>query len=310
MSRPFLKWAGGKTQLLSLLLEVIPQPIETYYEPFLGGGALFFALAQRNRFHQAILNDFNPDLIECYRAVLDVPEEVIYHLKEMPCNREFYESIRKVKPKTLSQRAARIIYLNKTTYNGLYRVNRRGEFNAPFGAFGRTPRILDAENLRNCSETMRYGISLYTGDFVQAIDGAREGDVVYFDPPYVPINTTSGFTNYTRDGFTLDDQRRLAICFRDLAQKGVKAVLSNSDTAVIRDTYQEFDLHSIPVRRPINSVGTARGFVAEVLVFNFPDDERATKLAEARWNRKSLPIEGQEGFDIAMELGTSKKSFA
>jgi len=313
MARPFLKWAGGKTQLLSILLDVLPKQIESYYEPFLGGGALFFALADLGRFHQATINDFNSDLIETYRAIRDTPEEVIDLLKDMSFTPELYESLRLNKPDSPAERAARIIYLNKTCYNGLYRVNQKGEFNAPIGDFGeRAPRILDAPNLREVSRVLRYGVGIYTGDFVQAVAGAREGDTVYFDPPYVPLNTTSSFTSYTRDGFTLDDQRRLAFCFRDLTQKGVKVVASNSDTATIRDLYRDFDVHAIPVRRPINSVGSARGFVEEVLVFNFPDPERSDKLAHAAAEiqerkekkvKQVAPLEGQVAFELAMELG-------
>lgn len=316
MARPFLKWAGGKTQLLSILLNVVPKQTESYYEPFLGGGALFFALAEEGRFHQATLNDFNPDLVETYRAIRDSPEEVIDLLKAMPFSPELYESLRRNKPDSPAERAARIIYLNKTTYNGLYRVNQKGEFNAPIGDFGgREPRILDAPNLRDVSRVLSYGVGIYTGDFVQAVAGAREGDFVYFDPPYVPLNTTSSFTTYTRDGFTLDDQRRLAFCIRDLTHKGVKIIASNSDTATVRSLYQDFgnfDIHSIPVRRPINSVGTARGFVEEVLIFNFPDPERHDKLAQAaaevqerrdKKAKQTLPLEGQTAFELAMELG-------
>lgn len=312
MARPFLKWAGGKTQLLPILLEVLPEA-ETYYEPFLGGGAVFFAQAERDRFRQAILNDFNLELVTTYKGVRDASEEVMGLLGKMPFDRGFYEALRLEQPEGLAQRAARVIYLNKTCYNGLYRVNQKGEFNAPFGEFSKQPRILDAPNLRDCSETLRYRAAIYQGDFVDAVAGAREGDVVYFDPPYVPLNTTSSFTSYTRDGFTLDDQRRLMILFRDLAFKGVSAVLSNSDTEAIRELYKEFDLYAVPVRRPINSVGAGRGTVQEVLVFNFPDPDREEKFAkiteeiaarkERLKSRYTEPLEGQDAFNLAMDLG-------
>jgi DNA adenine methylase len=314
MARPFLKWAGGKTQLLPILLQVLPRVAETYYEPFLGGGAVYYALADRDRFHQATLNDFNVDLVDTYKAVRDMPEEVINLLRDMPFERDFYEAARLHKPEGLAERAARIIYLNKTCFNGLYRVNQRGEFNAPFGDFQRPPRILDAPNLRDCSNVLRYQAAIYSGDFVDAVAGAREGDVVYFDPPYVPLNSTASFTSYTRDGFTLDDQRRVAICFRDLSRKGVMAIMSNSDVPIIRELYKEFDIHAVPVRRPINSVGSARGFVQEVLAFNFDDPDRGEKLAKvaeeiaARREKQSqkryaTPLEGQDAFNLAMELG-------
>ncbi len=312
MARPFLKWAGGKTQLLPILLEVLPRA-ETYYEPFLGGGAVFFALANQDRFRQAILNDFNLELVTAYKGVRDAVDTVMDLLREMPFDRTFYEGVRLQHPDGLAERAARIIYLNKTCYNGLYRVNQQGEFNAPFGDFGsRSPKILDAPNLRDCSEVLRYRGALYQGDFVDAVAGAREGDVVYFDPPYVPLNTTSSFTSYTRSGFTFDDQQRLMILFRELQSRGVRAILSNSDTEAIRTLYADFDLHTVPVRRPINSLGSARGFVQEVLVFNFFDPDREDKFAkitediEARKEKRSRfvkPLEGQEAFSLAMDLG-------
>lgn len=311
MAKPFLKWAGGKTQLLPVLLEVFPEQIETYYEPFLGGGAVFFSLVDQARFYQAALNDLNRELISCYRTVREIPEDVIDRLRDMPFDRGFYENLRLESPSNPAELAARVIYLNKTCYNGLYRVNQQGEFNAPFGEFNRPPRILNAPNLRDCSHVLKQA-AIYSGDFVEAVAGAREGDFVYFDPPYVPLNTTSSFTSYTRDGFTLDDQRRLAICFRDLEKKGVKSVVSNSDTAIIREVYKDFDIHAIPVRRPINSVGSARGFVQEVLIFNFPDPKREAKLStiaeqikerRERRDRFAKPLEGQEAFELAMELG-------
>lgn len=314
MARPFLKWAGGKTQLLPILLEVLPKQAETYYEPFLGGGAVYFALANLDRFHQATLNDYNAELVGTYKAVRDDPEGVIDLLHDMPFDRDLYEAVRLRSPDTAAERAARIIYLNKTGFNGLYRVNQSGEYNAPFGAFAKPPRILDAPNLRDCSHVLRYRAAVYSGDFVDAVAGAREGDVVYFDPPYVPLNATASFTSYTRDGFTLDDQKRLSICFRDLTQRGVRCLLSNSDVGVVRDLYRDFDIHAIPVRRPINSDGNARGFVQEVLVFNFDDPDRGDKLAKVaeeiatrreKQKRYLEPLEGQDAFNLAVELGAS-----
>lgn len=315
MARPFLKWAGGKTQLLPILLKVIPESIGTYFEPFLGGGAVFFALSREKRFRQAILNDYNFELVETYRAIRNEPENVIEALKGLPFEREFYEQMRLRQPISLSEKAARIIYLNKTSFNGLYRVNQRGQFNVPFGAFSRPPRILDAPNLLDCSDALEDAL-VCNGDFVPAVSVAREGDVVYFDPPYVPINTTSNFTSYTKEGFTLEDQRRLVILFRELADRGVKAIASNSDTATTQELYQEFDVHSVPVRRPINSKGSARGFVQEILAFNFPDEKREEKFAEIakgiaerkeRLSRRPLELEGQVAFNLAMEFDDAEE---
>lgn len=204
--------------------------------------------------------------------------------------------------------------ISHNCYNGLYRVNKKGEFNAPFGDFASPPRILRAKALRECSEILQYGAALYSGDFADAVIGAREGDVVYFDPPYVPLNATSNFTSYTRDGFTLDDQKRLVSAFQDLQRRGVKAVVSNSDTPTVRDLYKDFEVYAVPVRRPINSDGDARGFVQEVLVFNYPDPDRGLKMAqithsnEARRQRQMQRRQGRESespeaYKIAIELG-------
>jgi DNA adenine methylase len=263
---PFLKWAGGKRQILSAILRRLPERCGTYHEPFLGGGAVFFALAARGAFRRAVLGDRNADLIDAYLGVRDDVERVIARLARMPHDRSFYERLRAADPRKLSgaQRAARIIYLNRTCYNGLYRVNRAGQFNVPFGRY-ENPRILDRENLRAASRALR-GAILGAGDFETVLARARPGDVVYFDPPYVPLSATANFTAYDREAFGPDEQRRLARVMGELRQRGVYALLSNSDVGVTRALYRDFPLETLRVRRAINSRADRRGPIPELLV--------------------------------------------
>jgi DNA adenine methylase len=267
---PFLKWAGGKRQILPDILRRLPERCETYHEPFLGGGAVFFALAARGAFRRAVLGDRNADLIDAYLGVRDDVERVITRLARMPHDRSFYERLRALDPRKLSgaQRAARIIYLNRTCYNGLYRVNRAGQFNVPFGRY-ENPRILDRENLRAASRALR-GAALGAGDFEAVLARARPGDVVYFDPPYVPLSATASFTAYDREAFGPDEQRRLARVLEALRRRGVYAVLSNSDVRVTRALYRGFPLETVRVRRAINSRADRRGPISELLVRTLP----------------------------------------
>lgn len=268
-ARPFLKWAGGKTQLIPTLLEILPARNAIYFEPFIGGGAVFFALvAQGGRFQRAVLNDWNKELADCYRAIRDFPDEVIEQLKLLPYSKKVFLELRAKMPQDFSpcRRAARMIYLNKTGFNGLYRVNKAGGFNVPFGKFKSPPKILDEDNIHACAKVLNRRVSLFDGDFVPAVETAQSGDAVYFDPPYVPVNTTANFTSYTSDGFTIDDQHRLAASFRQLVGKGVAVVASNSDTDVVRELYKGFEIREIQARRSINSKGDKRGSVGELII--------------------------------------------
>lgn len=271
-ARPFLKWAGGKTQLVTRLRHLFPTKVRTYYEPFIGGGAVFFALAAEKRFERCVINDWNEELVNTYRVVRDAPEPLIISLKTFKQkyderSPEFFEEVRSMDTAKLSpfERAVRIIFLNKTCFNGLYRVNKSGQFNAPWGKYV-NPMICDEENIRACSEVLNQQSSLHTGDFSLVLDDAGPGDLVYFDPPYVPLSTTSNFTSYTADKFTLDDQYRLAAVFKDLALRGVTVLLSNSDTEVVRALYSDFEIHTLEAKRAINSNGAGRGPVNEVVV--------------------------------------------
>jgi DNA adenine methylase len=266
--RPFLKWAGGKGQLLDQLRPLLPRDLTArarYFEPFAGGGALFFALRPRS----AVLSDVNTELIDCYRAVRNQVERVIRALRAHRYDRDHYYAVRSMPPASLSlaERAARTIYLNKTGYNGLYRVNRAGLFNVPMGRYT-NPGILDASNLRACSRALR-GAEVEACAFEAVLSSAKRGDFVYFDPPYVPASATADFTSYVPGGFGLDDQRRLAAVFTRLAAKGVHVMLSNSDTAPVRELYAGFRIDVVLAARSINSKGARRGKVGEVVVRTF-----------------------------------------
>jgi DNA adenine methylase len=272
--RPILKWAGGKARLVPAILPLLPARIETYYEPFVGGAAVFFALASARRFRRAVLSDLNAELVDVYRGVKHDVEAVIGLLEEYRRRHDAdtYYRTREVDPHSLDlvQRAARLIYLNKTGYNGLYRVNRSGQFNVPFGSYV-NPAICDEERLRAAARALRArGVRIEVSDFGAAAERARPGDAVYFDPPYVPRSTTANFTSYHREAFDRAAHERLAQALEALTEKGVRAVLSNSDTRFTRQLYDKrrFNVKKVLVTRPINSKSSARGNVAELLVDN------------------------------------------
>ncbi|MET0596013.1 MAG: DNA adenine methylase, partial [Polyangiaceae bacterium] len=261
--RPFLKWAGGKGQLLGALRERVPS-FKRYFEPFLGGGALFFALQPK----RGVLSDVNDEIINCYKVVRDDVTALIGALGDHRYDEDHYYEVRNTDPATLPpiERAARTIFLNKTGFNGLYRVNRSGKFNVPFGRYAK-PAICDQENLRACSEALG-DMDIKTSDFEHSAGRAEGGDFVYFDPPYVPVSRTAAFTAYAPGGFGLDAQSRLARLFAKLAGRGVKVLLSNSDVPEIRELYASFRIETIPATRTINCKATRRGPVSELLVRN------------------------------------------
>jgi DNA adenine methylase len=266
--KPFLKWAGGKQQLLPMILPRLPRRIDTYYEPFLGGGAVFFALAAEGRFRRAVLADANAELLECWRGVRDGVDAVVAALRAWRYEEECYYAVRELDPAALApaERAARLIYLNRTCYNGLYRVNRAGKFNVPFGRYT-NPRICDEEGLRAASAALQRA-DLLCADFETAVERAQPGDAVYFDPPYLPVSDTSDFTAYHHDGFGPEDHERLAGVFASLGARGVYALLSNSDAPLARRLYHPFRPHFVEALRSINSKANARGSVLEMLVAN------------------------------------------
>jgi len=264
-ARPFLKWAGGKNQLLPQLEPLLPKSFKRYHEVFVGGGAVFFSLAPAS----ARLTDLNAELVDCYRAIRDDVEAVIKALGKHRYDQEHFYAVRDVDPGKLSlaDRAARMIFLNKTAFNGLYRVNSQGRFNVPFGRH-KNPLICDASNLRACSRVLA-SAELEVADFAAVAKHARRGDFVYFDPPYVPLSETSYFTAYSAGGFGWDAQQRLAEVFRALAATRVKAMLSNSDTPAVRQLYAGFRIEVVAATRRINSQVDGRGLVDEVVVLNY-----------------------------------------
>ncbi|HWO09256.1 MAG TPA: DNA adenine methylase [Polyangiaceae bacterium] len=272
--RPILKWAGGKTRLVPLILGRLPSRIETYFEPFVGGGAVFFALAAERRFKRAVLADKNRELIDVYKGVKADVEGVISLLLDYAQRHgeNTYYATRDLDPSTLdlAQRAARLIYLNKTGYNGLYRVNRSGQFNVPFGRY-ENPKICNEPRLRAAADALRTrGVSIKVADFERSSEHAGQGDAVYFDPPYVPLTKTASFTNYHSESFGAEEHRRLASAFAALTRRKVAAVLSNSGGKETRRMYagDGVQVERVLVSRPINSKASSRGAVAELIVSN------------------------------------------
>jgi len=266
-ARPFLKWAGGKKQLAPKILELFPRHIRTYYEPFVGGGAVFFALvASKKQFSSAVLNDFNAELMNVFKVVRDFPDELLVQIQKLAVTKDIYLQLRAKKPEEFSpvRRAARTMFLNKTCFNGLYRVNKAGIFNVMWGDY-KNPTIADPENIQACSTALGH-VKILSEDFEEAVKGAGPEDVIYFDPPYVEVSRTANFTSYTSSGFSMEDQRRLAECFGSFAKKGVAVVASNSDTPIVRELYDGWELHEVKARRNINSKGDRRGPVGELII--------------------------------------------
>lgn len=275
MTQPFVKWAGGKRQILPAILGRLPTEIKTYYEPFVGGGAVFFALAHEGAFDRAVINDLNSELTDAFQTLgTGGAQAVIDLLSTYPHERGFFENLRRHVPAELSleARAARFIYLNRIGFNGLYRVNQKGQFNVPFGKY-ENPTICDEDNLLAVAKAL-VGVEVQCRDFEGSVEPSKPGDTVYFDPPYIPLSETSNFTAYTEGGFGLREHERLAQCFRRLADRGVAVLLSNSDTAKSRELYDGLKIERVMARRNINSKGTKRGEVSELLVSaNLPDQD-------------------------------------
>lgn len=273
--RPLLKWAGGKRQLLEQICRRLPEKIDTYYEPFVGGGAVFFSLAEKGRFRRAVLSDQNDELICTYRAVKEDVGAVIRELRKLPHSEDDYYEVRAWKPRSAAKRAARMIYLNRTGYNGLYRVNRSGQFNVPFGRYVR-PNICDEDRLRAAARAFS-GVELLVSDFSRAAQKSRSGDAVYFDPPYVPVSNTAKFAEYHRIAFGDEEQQVLVHVYEELCCRGVAVVLSNSDTPRTRALYRHLCYEEVSARRNINSAADRRGPTTELLVYGLP--KAARKLA-------------------------------
>ena len=270
---PFVKWVGGKRQLLDVLTDLMPEgSIKSYCEPFVGGGAMLFHLQPGI----AYVNDINSELINVYSVIKDSVDELINELSNFENEPEVFYDVRgwdrdKIRYSSLSniKRAARIIFLNKTCFNGLYRVNNAGEFNSPFGYY-RNPNIINAPVLRAVSHYLNSAkIYLSSVDYSEVLAKLEKGTFVYLDPPYDPVSDSASFTGYTRGGFSRNEQIRLRECCDDLSRRGIKYMLSNSATNFIMGQYSEYNITVVKAKRAVNSAGDKRGDVEEVVVRNY-----------------------------------------
>ena len=266
---PIVKWVGGKRQLMFELFKNMPENYNRYFEPFIGGGALFFELQPDN----AYISDMNEELINLYQVVRDNVDELITDLKKHDISKEYFMEIRNIDRTedyenwSSVQKASRFIYLNRTCFNGMYRVNSKGEFNVPFGHY-KNPRIVDENNLINCSNLLQR-TEIRHADFSEILTKVQEGDFVYFDPPYVPLSATSSFTSYTKDGFDIDMQFKLRDVCDELDTMGVNFLLSNSDTKLVNELYENYNIKKVFASRQINANADGRGKITEVLVRNY-----------------------------------------
>lgn len=280
--RPFLKWAGGKSKLISQYTPYFPQDFKSYYEPFLGGGAVFFYLQSRRDAYwrtppvkqrlqpkNAVLTDINAELINAYRCVRDNLEQLIPLLENhsLRHSKDYYYQVRSHLGTTEVEKAARLIYLNKTCFNGLYRENSKGLFNVPIGKY-KNPTICNSNLLHSVSAVLQ-SAQIEFRPFEAVIDYAKSDDFVYFDPPYYPISPTSNFTAYSSYSFNEHEQIKLKNVFVELAERGTKVMLSNSNCSFIRELYKNFKLYEIFALRAINSNAEKRGTITEVLVTSY-----------------------------------------
>lgn len=269
---PVLKWVGGKRQLIETFSPLLPKKITSYCEPFVGGAALLFHLQP----NVAYVNDINKDLMCVYTIIKSHVDELIEELKKYKNEADFFYSVRdwdrdKKKYDSLSEveRAARILYLNKTCYNGLYRVNNAGEFNSPFGSY-RNPNIVNEPVLRAVSAYFNAATIHFSSlDYAEVLAGIKKETFVYLDPPYDPVSETSSFTGYSKGGFSREEQIKLRKCCDDLNSRGIRFMLSNSATSFILEQYASYNIKVVQAKRIINSVGSKRGDVDEIVVRNY-----------------------------------------
>lgn len=263
--QPFLKWAGGKTQLLKELLTRVPDSYNVYYEPFIGGGALYFAISP----DEAVIADINEDLTNVYQVVRDNPEELIEALLSFQNEKDFFYQVRSQNQDDLSSidKAARLIYLNRTCFNGLYRVNKSGQFNVPFAGY-KNPNIAQAEKIRADSKILK-NTDVHHAGFDEILKEAACGDFIYLDPPYYPKSVYSDFKRYNKEQFYKEDHERLAELYNELSDRGCKVMLSNSDTPFTRELYKKWRVDTLYAKRMINSDASKRGEVTEIIVTNY-----------------------------------------
>jgi len=275
--QPFVKWVGGKRGLLKQILPLFPKKFNDYYEPFVGGGAVFFELFSKGilKNKKVILSDINEELVNTYNIIKNNPFELIAKLEKYKeqHSKEFYYQIRELDRKedykNLSnlERATRFIYLNKTCFNGLYRVNKKGYFNTPIGSY-KNPNIVDRNVILSASEALQ-NVIIKHQSFKEILKEVKKDDLVYFDPPYYPLNDTSNFTSYDSNCFLEDEQFELFEVFDKLSDRGVKVVQSNSDTKFIKDLYKDYDIKIVNANRFINSKSSGRGKITEVVIRNY-----------------------------------------
>ncbi|HEL1757254.1 DNA adenine methylase [Streptococcus suis] len=271
--QPFTKWTGGKRQLLPVIKSLMPDNYNSYFEPFIGGGAIFFELIPK----KAIINDFNSELINCYRQIKDNPQKLIELLVEHQKNnsKDYYLELRsvdrddRIHAMTDTERAARIMYMLRVDFNGLYRVNSKNQFNVPYGRY-KNPKIVDSDLILSISQYLnKNNIEILTGDFEKAVEDVGAGDFVYFDPPYIPLSETSAFTSYTHEGFSYEDQVRLRDVFRKLDKKGAYVMLSNSSSPLVEELYKGFNIHKVEAIRTNGAKASSRGKISEIIVTNY-----------------------------------------
>jgi len=274
--QPFIKWVGGKRGIINQLLPLFPKEFNSYHEPFLGGGAVFFELYSQGKLKnkKIYLSDINSELINAYNVVKSNPTKLIKELEnfKQQHTKEFYYEIRELdrkedfKNSTPLERATRFIYLNKTCFNGLYRVNSKGYFNTPIGSY-KNPNIADSETIYNASEALA-NATITHQSYKEVLKYAKKDDLVYFDPPYHPLTETSSFTSYSKFAFLEKEQIELFDTFDTLSDKEIKAVKSNSDTIFIKDLYHKYEINIVQANRFINSKSSGRGKISEVLIRN------------------------------------------
>lgn len=271
--QPFTKWTGGKRQLLGELRSYMPETYGRYFEPFVGGGALFFDLAPE----KAVINDFNEELINAYRQIKNNPAELINLLIKHKENnsKDYYLELRsadrdgRISRMTGVERAARILYMLRVDFNGLYRVNSKNQFNVPYGRY-KNPKIVDVDLLYQISEYLNENdVEILQTDFAEAVKDAQTGDFVYFDPPYIPLNETSSFTSYTHEGFSYEEQIRLRNTFKELTERGVYAMLSNSSSPLVEELYKDFNIYFVEAQRTNGAKSSSRGKISEIIVTNY-----------------------------------------
>jgi DNA adenine methylase len=276
----FVKWAGGKIQLLEQIEKLLPKKIDRYFEPFVGSGAVFFYIKQTRHPDYCMISDNNQDLINLYKDVKNNLDELINLLQKykkehtkFPMNYYYKQRKRYNKTHNTLEKSGLFIYLNKTCYNGLYRVNSKGDFNVPFGRY-KNPSILQKDKLENASKILNdKKVKIMSMDFTKILLNAKKGDFIYFDPPYYPLSTTSSFTSYHKEGFLKEEQKKLANVFEKLDKRGCLLMLSNSDTPLIHELYNKYEkeghLYLVKAKRMINCNSDGRKSINEVVVINY-----------------------------------------